>query len=124
MYGFGQHQKSLYPNQVALAAKYYTIIASLMIPSLALSRTSICMFMLHLLRGSAANKKKYFLYFNITLLILTTIVTMSLSLSQCQPATKVWYPEIPGKCRHVQIIKREIYFNGGMFPVSYDVELH
>ena len=80
--------------------------------------------MLNILQGSAATERRRFLYFDMALLLLTSILTVGLTLGQCQPFTKIWDFEVPGTCKYRETLQQEVYFNGGMSPPSDDISLH
>ena len=117
--GFGRHQIFLRQSQISFIVKFnYIGAAAFVNPSLALSRTSICIFLLKILQGSAARKRMFFLYFNMTLLVLTVGLTIGFIFGQCQPVAKIWNPEVPGKCEYQGALDKVSLFNGGKSPAS------
>ena len=87
--------------------------------SLATSKSSICVFLLGLIKNSLHNKpKRIFLYSTIGLLFFTTVISFCLILATCQPTPKIWNPTIPGTCENYNLQIRFSYFSGSQSALS------
>ena len=117
--GFGRHVYDLSLPQLSLAVKYIILSETAFTLSLALSKISICLFLLEILSNSSAKKRQWFLYFTICLLLVTAAVCVGQQLGQCQPVTKLWSPEVPGSCANTKFS----YFNGGMCTYEQYLEV-
>ena len=91
--------------------------------SLATSKSSICVFLLGLIKNSLHNKpKRIFLYSTIGLLFVTTVISVSLILATCRPTTKIWNPKIPGTCENYNSQIRFSYFSGSQSALSRSLD--
>ena len=87
--------------------------------SLATSKSSICVFLLSLIKNSLHNKpKRIFLYSTMGLLFVTTVISFSLILATCQPTPKIWNPKIPGTCENYNLQIKFSYFSGSQSAPS------
>lgn len=112
--GFGRHVYDLSLPQLSLAVKYIMLSEAAFTLSLAFSKVSICLFLLEILSNSSAKKRKWFLYLTMCLLLVTAAICVGQQLGQCQPATKLWHPEVPGSCENPDVQTKFSYLNGGM----------
>ena len=102
-----------------MAIKYIILSEVAFTLSLATSKTSICVFLLSLIKKSLHNKpKRIFLYSTMGLLFVTTVISVSLVLATCRPTRKIWNPTIPGTCENYNAQIKFGYFNGGQSALS------
>lgn len=121
--GFGRHVHDLSLPQLSLAVKYIILSETAIALSLAFSKISICLFFLGILNNSFAKKRQWFLYLTICLLLVTAAISVGQQLGQCQPAYKLWRPEVPGTCDNPNIQTKVSYFNGGMCTYEQHLEI-
>ncbi|KAM0800301.1 hypothetical protein BDR22DRAFT_258368 [Usnea florida] len=132
--GFGRHVYYLLPSETTTAIKYIILSEVAFNLSLATSKSSICVFLLSLIKNSLHNKsKRFFLYSTIALLFVTTVISVSLILATCRPTPKIWDPTIPGTCDGYDLQIRFSYFSGTVaawvdfslaaFPISFIKDL-
>ena len=103
--------------------KYIILSETAFTLSLAFSKISIYLFLLVILGNSSAKKRQWFLYLTICLLLVTAAVCVGQQLGQCQPASKLWRPEVPGACENPDVQTKLSYFNGGMCTSQYDLQM-
>ena len=120
--GFGRHVYDLSSPQLSLAVKYIILSETAFTLSLAFSKISICLFLLKILGNSHAKKRQWFLYLTICLLLVTAAVCVGQQLGQCQPANKLWRPEVPGICENPDVQMKLSYLNGGMCTSQHDLQ--
>ena len=117
--GFGRHVYYLLPSETSTAIKYIILSEVAFNLSLATSKSSICVFLLSLIKNSLHNKpKRIFLYSTIALLFVTTVISVSLILATCRPTPKIWNPTIPGTCDGYDLQVRFSYFSGSQSALS------
>ena len=118
--GFGRHVYYLLPSEISTAIKYIILSEVAFNLSLATSKSSICVFLLSLIKNSLHNKsKRIFLYSTIALLFVTTVISVSLILATCRPTPKIWNPTIPGTCDGYDMQIRFSYFSGSQSALSW-----
>lgn len=130
---FGRHVYYLSNSQISRATKYTIFGEAFFLLSLGFSKTSICLFLLRILKSSHGKKKKLFLYFTIGLLTIATALAVVGPLGQCQPVSKQWNPNLPGHCGNPDLHTYLSYFNGAVavwvdfslaaFPITFIKDL-
>ena len=100
--GFGQHVEYVVHNLGPIVM--YTTIASIQNGiGTFLVKSSVCILVLRLIKGTHP-RIRIILWFFITALLLFTLATLLVVGLQCIPMRKIWHPETPGFCiaKHVQ----------------------
>ena len=111
--GYGRHAAYLQPHDVVIAFKYLILSEAAAILSLTFSKMSISVLLLYLLHGARGQRKKAFLLFTMGLLLVTALISLVLMLAQCQPASKIWNPAIPGSCKDPRLQSEGVKVQGG-----------
>ena len=94
--GFGRHIEYLLPD-VSRITMYTTIIEIENGIGTFLVKTSVCLFVLRLIRGTHP-KIRVMLWVNIVVLLTDTLATLTVLGLQCIPFHKTWHPEVHGTC--------------------------
>lgn len=123
-YGLGRHVQYLPPDHFEGFLKYNYLDWIQVFITLAISKISICLF---LLRISKFARYRNFLFTLIALIILTHTPLTLLYLLQCIPLNKNWDPKVPGYCFPKPAVEKIIIaqgvfsiltdFTGAAFPV-------
>ena len=115
-YGLGRHVQYLPPDHYEGFLKYNYLDWVQVFVTLAVSKISICLF---LLRISKFERYRYFLFGLIGFLILSHTPLTLLYMLQCIPLGKVWKPEVPGYCFSKRAVEKIIIVQG-VFSIGTD----
>ena len=111
-YGLGRHLHYLTPYQYNHYLRYDFLDWIQVFVTLAISKISICLF---LLRLSKFDKLRRFLQVLIAFLVITHVPLTLLLIFQCHPVRKYWYKTIPGKCFPKKVVEKIIIAQGGTY---------
>ena len=111
--GYGKHMQYLTMEEIFEALKWNYLATPLLVFSIAASKTSICLFLLRVLERTRVKFKRVFCYGMIGLLTIIAIPSAGYALGQCQPVSKLWDPNTPGRCQDPKIFVNLGYANGG-----------
>ena len=109
-YGLGRHRYYLSATEYQKFLKYDYLDWLQVFVILALSKISICLF---LMRLSNFNKLRRFLYALIAFLVLSHLPLTILYMVQCRPLNKAWNPAIAGQCFPREAVEKIIITQGG-----------
>ena len=115
-YGLGRHIRYLPSDHIIGFLKYNFLDWVQVFLTLALSKISICLF---LLRISKFEKYRYALFTIIAFLIITHTPLTLLFLLQCQPLNKNWDTNVPGQCFSKRVVEKIIIVQG-IFSILTD----
>ena len=110
-YGLGRHLHYLSPYQYAHYLKFDYLDWIQVFVTLAISKISICQF---LLRLSKFDRLRRFLQGLIAVIILTHIPLTLIMIFQCNPVQKYWNQSLPGSCLSKPTVEKVIIAQGGM----------
>lgn len=114
-YGLGRHLHYLSPYQYAHYLKFDYLDWIQVFVTLAVSKISICQF---LLRLSKFDRLRRFLQVLVAIIILTHVPLTLLMIFQCNPVQKYWDQTLPGSCFSKKTVERIIISQGGMYQDS------
>lgn len=114
-YGLGRHYRFLSPYQYSQYLKYDYLDWIQVFVTLAISKISICQF---LLRLSKFDRLRRFLQILIAIIILTHIPFTLLMIFQCNPVEKYWNQTLSGSCFSKTTVEKIIISQGGMYRRS------
>ena len=109
-FGLGRHVQYLPADHYVGFLKYNFLDWVQVFITLALSKISICLF---LLRISKFERWRYFLFGLIAFLVLTHLPLTLLFLLQCIPLNKNWSTSVPGHCFSKRAVEKIIVVQGG-----------
>ena len=109
-YGLGRHYRYLSPYQYAHYLKFDYLDWIQVFVTLALSKISICQF---LLRLSKFDRLRRFLQGLIVLIILTHLPLTLLMIFQCYPVQKYWDQTLLGSCFRKDTVEKIVISQGG-----------
>ena len=109
--GLGRHRYYLPSSGYERFLKYDYLDWLQVFVTLALSKISICLF---LLRLSNFNRLRTFLWALIAFLVFSHLPLFLLILLQCRPVSGVWNPAVDGKCFSKVTIEKIIIVQGSM----------
>jgi hypothetical protein len=110
-YGLGMHTHDIRdPLNLAYALKYKIIAPAFSVVSTTTAKISVVLFLLRLMGQTASRPKKYFLYGLTVISIILNVLALWIIVGLCNPPSKLWFPETPGKCFkiHVQLYIGEL----------------
>ena len=110
-YGLGRHHRYLSPYNYAHYLKFDYLDWIQVFATLALSKISVCQF---LLRLSKFDRLRRFLQGLIVFIILTHIPLTLLMIFQCHPVQKYWNQSLPGSCFRKDEVEKIVISQGGM----------
>ena len=112
LYGLGRHKYYLsnYDYKEFLKYDYLDWLQAFI--TLAVSKISICLF---LLRLSKFNKLKTVLWALIGLLVLTHLPLIIMYIAQCNPVSRAWNTALDGRCFSKQVIENILIAQGGKY---------
>lgn len=118
LYGLGRHKYYLshYDYKEFLKYDYLDWIQAFI--TLAVSKISICLF---LLRLSKFNKLKRVLWGLIGFVVVTHLPLTILMIAQCDPVSRAWNTALTGKCFSKQMVKDVLIAQGGKIILSSTV---
>jgi len=119
-YGLGRHHRYLSPYQYAHYLKFDYLDWIQVFANLALSKISICQF---LLRLSKFDHLRRFLQGLIVIIILTHLPLTLLMIFQCHPVQKYWNQTLPGSCFRKDTVEKIVISQGGMWGSRRNVRL-
>ena len=119
--GLGQHRYHLSNAEFSMFQKYSYLDWLQVFISLALSKISICLF---LLRLSSFNRLEILLYALIAFLVLSTIPLTLLMALQCSPVDKYWSSEVAGHCFSKNAVEKIVIVQGGESSFSITPAIH
>ena len=117
-YGLGRHLHYLTPYQYSHYLKYDYLDWIQVFVTLALSKISICQF---LLRLSKFDRLQRFLQGFIVMIILTHLPLTFLMIFQCHPVQKYWDQTLPGSCFTKERVEKIIIAQGGMLIYEHAI---
>lgn len=103
----------LYVPEIFVGLKWQSISQPLSILSVTFTRISICFFLLRIFRTD--RKWRWGLYGIAVFSAVTGIATAIITVTQCQPVQRLWYPLTPGTCWSPETTVAIGNFQGGMF---------
>lgn len=109
-YGLGRHLHYLSPYQYSHYLRYDFLDWIQVFVTLAISKISICLF---LMRLSKFDRLRKFLQALIAFLILTHVPLTLLVIFQCHPVQKYWNKEMQGTCFPKTTVEKIIIAQGG-----------
>ena len=109
-YGLGRHRYYVPKEKYTIYMKFNYIDWAQCFVALAVSKISVCLF---LLRLSHFNRLRHVLHGLIGFLFVTHLACLLLFLLQCIPVNKAWVEEAPGKCFSKEMIMNIIIAQGG-----------
>ena len=61
------------------------------------------------------NSLRWAIYFIVAFVFVTTVISFSMVLAQCQPLAKLWNDSLPGTCWNADVLSNIGYYNGGQY---------
>ena len=110
-HGFGRHIEYVIP-QLSPVTMYTTLVSMENGIALFLIKTSVCIFVLRLIKGTYP-RIRALLWVTIFILLTVTLAMELFFGLQCIPFWKVWHPKSPGKCISKSILTQVIRILGG-----------
>ena len=115
IWGEGRHAYYLSADARREALKFNYLTIPFIIMSLCFSKISICLFLLRIIGGSNAPKKKVFLKAMILLLLSINTLDFITVMIQCRPLRKLWDNQVSGTCWAPEVQAGFAYVQGGMY---------
>lgn len=115
--GFGGGVYDLSPKQISFTIKLKTIELPLYVLSTMLTKISICLFLLRIVRTNRIWKRA--MYGIIALIVATNLSIVIAFCFGCKPVAKLWNPAIKGTCWPQKTDLGIYYYQGGKIAKKY-----
>ncbi|KAF2221194.1 hypothetical protein BDZ85DRAFT_284079 [Elsinoe ampelina] len=119
--GLGNHVANLTFPQIFQALRWVWISVYTSLPAAIFAKYSIIALLLQI-QGKTAKKRSIALYIMGALIGISATVQFFLSLFQCEPLSKLWFPYLDGSCPRLKLAGDWSYFQGALAALT-DISL-
>lgn len=116
--GYGKHFSSLSEAHLIKSTKWFSLSIPICVSSLAVSKISICLFLLRLISKATARPEHVFLYSTIAVMAVNAVTMVGYSLGQCHPVQKQWDQALPGHCHKPVLYNHATVANGAINAIG------